>query len=30
MTHVLLNHTRPDPELVADLGKYSAAHIHES
>lgn len=30
MTHVLLNHTRPDPELVADLGQYSAAHIHES
>ncbi|OYN98017.1 S-adenosylmethionine--2-demethylmenaquinone methyltransferase [Enemella evansiae] len=30
MTHVVLNYPKPDPALVARLGAYSAAHIHES
>lgn len=30
MTHVLLNYDKPDAELVAQLGGYSAAHIHEA
>ncbi len=30
MIHVLTRYERPDPELVAQLGAYSAAHIHEA
>ena len=30
MTHVLTRYERPDPGLVAQLGCYSAAHIHEA
>jgi len=30
MTHVLTRYERPDPALVAELGTYSAAHIHEA
>lgn len=30
MTDISTEHQRPDPQLVAELGRYSAAHIHES
>lgn len=30
MTHIRTRFERPDPTLVAELGTYSAAHIHES
>lgn len=30
MPHIITKYDRPDPALVAELGQYSSAHIHES